>query len=315
MRPGIGVTMGIVRRIDGWLLAAAPPQRLAVVRIAVGFYGLVNLVVSIGEFARLADRPADEFEPVGIAGLLDVPVSPAVLWSFFAVSIVAGAAFTAGAWFRLSGPVFALCTLAWASYHASWGQMLHFEHLLVLFALIIGFAPATDALSLDGRRRQTSETETGDHVRYGWPVRLLAIVTVVTYAMAGVAKLRTGGLDWVDGSTLANHIAYSATRQDLLGEPRPPLASFVVRQEWLIQPMAVGSLGVELLAPLALLGGWFRRSWAPAAIAFHLGTLTTMFVFFPFNGLGFALLPLYRVERLAEFVARRRAHTPATPVS
>ncbi len=292
--------VALVHRVDRWLLAAAPPQRLAVLRIAVGVYGLVNLIVSVGEFARLAERPAGEFEPVGIAGLLDAPASPVVLWSLFAASLVSGVGFTIGARFRLSGPLFALCTLIWASYHASWGQMLHFEHLLVLFALIIGVSPAADALSIDRRRRR--EPETSDHVRYGWPVRLLAIVTVVTYVLAGVAKLRIGGVAWVDGSTLANHIAYSATRQDLLGEPRPPLASLVVRQDWLIQPMALAGLGVELLAPLALLGGWCRRLWVPAAIVFHLGTLTTMFVFFPFNGLGFALLPLYRAERLVPAV-------------
>lgn len=289
--------VALVRRTDGWLLAAAPPQRLAVLRIAVGGYGLVNLIVSVGEFARLANRPADEFEPVGAATWLTGPVAPSTLWAFYAVSLLAAAAFTTGSWFRVSGPLFGLCTLGWASYHASWGQMLHFEHLLVLFALIIGLSPAADAL----QARSSSEAQTpAAHVRYGWPVRLLAIVTVVTYCLAGVAKLRAGGLAWVDGSTLANHIAYSATRQELLGEPRPPLASLAVRQTWLIQPMAVSSLAVELLAPLALLGGWFRRLWVPAAIVFHLGTLTTMFVFFPFNGLGFALLPLFRAERLVE---------------
>ncbi len=290
-----------VQRLDDWLLPTAPPERLAVVRLAVGIYAYVNVFISTGEFARLVDRPAAEFEPVGVATLLDAPVSALVVWLAYAASVVSGAGFVAGAAFRLSGPVFALCNLAWASYHASWGQMLHFEHLVTLHLLVLGFSPAAVALSVDARwgRRSPGRPD----LSYGWPLRVMAIMTVVTYVLAGVTKLRVSGWAWVDGTTLVNHIGYSATRLDLLGEPRPPLATFVVGQEWLSGPMAMGALGVELLAPLALFGGWFRRVWVPSVLLFHLGTLTTMFVFFSFNGLGLALLPLYRVECLLE---RRR---------
>lgn len=296
--------IGVLGRVDRWLLSSAPPERLAVLRLAVGGYALVNVVISVGEFARLADRSATQFEPVGLAVFLDGPVSAVVLWSLFAVSLVSGMAFVAGASYRLAGPVFAISTLAWATYHASWGQMLHFEHLVTLHLLVLGFSPAADALSLAARNKRSARA--GPSVRYGWPIRLLAIVTVVTYFLAAVAKLRVSGWAWADGTTLGNHIAYSATRLDLLGEPRPPLSTFVIRQEALLGPMALVGLGVELLAPLALLGGWFRRVWVPSVLLFHLGTLTTMFVFFSFNGLGFALLPLYRLEAIVEWLGRRR---------
>ncbi len=292
-----------LRRVDDWLLGPAPPERLAVLRLAAGGYALANVFISTGEFARLADRAATQFEPVGLAGLLDGPVPTPWLWSLYVISVISGLAFVAGAAFRVSGPVFSLAALAWATYHASWGQMLHFEHLVTLHLLLIGFSPAADALSLDARRNDRGARAPA--TRYGWPVRLLAIVTVITYLLAAVAKIRIGGSAWTDGTTLANHIGYSATRLDLLGEPRPPLSTFVIGQDWLLRPMAVGGLGVELLAPLALLGGWFRRLWVPSILAFHLGTLTTMFVFFSYNGLGFALLPLYRLERLPRFLGDR----------
>ncbi len=137
------------------------------------------------------------------------------------------------------------------------------EHLVTLHLLVLGFSPAADALSLDARHKRSARA--GSSVRYGWPIRLLAIVTVVTYFLAAVAKIRVSGWAWVDGTTLGNHIAYSATRLDLLGEPRPPLSAFVIRQEALLGPMALVGLGVELSAPLALLGGWFRRVWVPMA--------------------------------------------------
>ncbi len=293
----------IARRVDQWVLAPAPAQRLALLRVAMGGYAFVNVFISTGEFARLADRPANEFEPVGLAGFLDGPVAASIVWALFAVSILSGAGFVAGAAYRVAGPVFALATLAWATYHASWGQMLHFEHLVTLHLLVLGFSPAADALSWDARRR--GPTDRPSAVCYGWPIRLLAIITVVTYMLAAVAKIRVSGWTWADGTTLANHIGYSATRLDLLGEPRPPLSALVIRNDWLIQPMALASLGIELLAPLALLGGWFRRVWVPSVLLFHLGTLTTMFVFFSYNGLGFAVLPLYHLEDGVEFIRRR----------
>ena len=111
------------------------------------------------------------------------------------------------------------------------------------------------------------------------------------------------GIDWLDGSTLRNHIAYSAIRVDLLGGFKPPLASFVLRQEWLLAPLAIIAVVVELAAPAALVGRRLRNVWVVAALAFHLGTAATMMVFFPYQGLGFALLPLFRAERLVRHIA------------
>lgn len=297
----------LVHRLDSWLLMPAPAERLAAFRILVGGYATVAMIVSVGEFGRLADRPAVQFEPVGLAVLLERPLPSTLVWGLFGLSVLTGFAFTVGAAFRFSGWVFALCQLIWASYHASWGQMLHFEHLVTLHVLVLGFAPSAHAYSVDAYRARRWPIP---NTRYGWPLRLAAIITVITYVLAGVAKLRIGGMAWLNSETLTNHIAYSATRMDLLGEPRPPLASLAISNDWALQPMAIISVAVELVAPLALLGGWFRRAWIPAAILLHLGTLTLMFVFFSYNGLGFAFLPLYRVERLVPERFRVRLAAP-----
>src|SRR5918993_1222163 len=49
--------------------------------------------------------------------------------------------------------------------------------------------------------------------RYGWPVRLAAVAVVLAYVLAGIAKLRIGGLRLVHW-----------------GHPRPPLAHHKPRQ-------------------------------------------------------------------------------------
>ncbi|MBT8241515.1 MAG: HTTM domain-containing protein [Acidimicrobiia bacterium] len=279
-------------RLDRWLLDSAPVERLAALRILISGFVLVYLLANVFEFSRLASRPASEFEPVGIVTLLDQPLGSRV-WLLFGAAILAGSAALVGYAFRFTGPLFAGLVLVWASYHSSWGQMLHFEHLFTLHLLILAVSPAADAWSVQPMRTRPPPSR-----RYGWPIRLLAITTVVTYCIAGVAKLRISGLDWIDGSTLSNHIGYSATRMEVLGGFVPPVAPYVIGREWLMGPMAVGGVLIELVAPLALLGGRWRRWWVVGVLGFHVGTAATMMVWFPYQGLGLALLPLYRVERI-----------------
>ncbi len=296
--------IAILRAIDRWLLSAAPAERLAALRILVGGFVVTYLLAVAGEFRRVTRLPAEYFEPVGVAGLLNGPVKPEVVWTVFALAVVSGAGFMAGLAFRLSGPVFALTVLAWASYHSSWGQMLHFEHLITLHVFVLGLSPAAaDCWAVDSARSVSRKRSTSS-IRYGWPIRLLALITAVTYVVAAIAKLRTSGLEWVNTTTLGNHIAYSATRMDLLGARQPPLASFVVGKPWLISSMAWSGLLVEILAPLALLGKRVRNIWVVAALGMHFGTAATMLVWFPYHGLGFAMLPLFPVERV--FVRLRR---------
>ena len=283
-------------RVDAWLLRPAPAERLAALRILIGGFVWIYMLANVGEFARLAAQPTSPFEPVGVARLLDGPLPAAMVWMLFAMLLATGLFFVSGLFYRYTGVAFAVLVLVWASYHSSWGQLLHFEHLFTLHVGVLALSPAAAAWSLDARRRMVLREPSSP--RYGWPIRLMAIITVITYSIAAITKLRHTGLAWLDGSTLTNHIAYSATRIDLLGGFDPPLASFVVGQSWLISPMAIGALALELFAPIALLGGRVRNLWVASALLFHLGTAATMLVWFPYQGLGFAFLPLFCVDRL-----------------
>jgi len=282
-----------VTKIDQWLHAPAPAERLAALRITTGAFITVYMLGNVREFDRVAALDANGFEPIGIARLLDSPLPSVVVWSLFAALLVTGTAFTLGVMVRFVGPVFALLTLGWVSYHSSWGQLLHFEHLFTIHVLILAVAPSADAWSL-GR----SDPAPPPSTRYGWPIRLLCLATVVTYLLSGIAKLRFSGADWFDPDTLATHIGYSATRMETIGGRLPPLARPILQQQWLIGPMAVGAIAVELGAPLALTSRRARNLWVPAALLFHLGTAATMLVFFGYRGLGFAMLPLFHLEKL-----------------
>ena len=280
-----------MRTVDRWLFAPAPATRLAAFRVLAGGFALVYVIVRLPALWALTRRPEPRFDGVGVLGWLEGPPPSALVAGLLVATLVAGSAFVVGWRFEISGPAFAVLLLMVATFHSSWGQLLHFENLFVLHVLVLGFSPAADAWAV-GRGPASS---TG-HWRYGWPLRLGALITVITYVIASVAKLRIGGTEWLLGDTLQNHVAYSAARLELLGGTPTPLARHVVDQAWLFPPLAVASVALELSAPLALLGGRIRNIWVVAAIAMHLAIAALLAVFFPYQALGFAFAPLFALE-------------------
>jgi len=274
--------------------ATAPPERLAMLRILTGAFALAYLAVRLPVFVQLTERESG-FDGVGPAALLSGPAPDAVILATIGLTLGAGVAYTVGWQFRWLGPVFALGFLALGSYRGSWGQLLHFENLVVLHLIVVALSPAADRWSLDGRRDRRAPR---DATAYGWPIALAAVVVVVTYVITGVAKLRYGGLDWITGDTLRNHVAYSAARLDLLGGDPSPIAGWAVRASWGWTPAAAVTVLVELAAPVALLGGRIRTAWVVAAWLLHLGIAATMLIVFPYPLFLVAFAPFYRVERL-----------------
>jgi hypothetical protein len=285
----------LLDRADAWLAAPAPADRLAVLRILTSLFATGYLAALLPALLALADAPAWRFEPVGVLAGLDAPL-PAAAWTALVVgALVLGAASTTGAWFRLTGPGFAAVLLVVTTYRSSWGQLLWFEALFVLHVLIVGFAPSAASLSIDARRAVPVARDGG---AYGFPIRLAALVTVTTYVLAGVAKLRIGGADWLDGDTLRNHIAYSAVRLEVLGGTPSPLARPFMEHGALLAPMTLTAVVVELAAPLALLGGRIRTAWVALAWTMHAAIAALLFVVFPYPLTLVAFAPLFPLERL-----------------
>jgi hypothetical protein len=119
-----------------------------------------------------------------------------------AVSVACLVAFTLGWRFRISAPLAALGLLWSLSYRNAWGMVFHTDNLLVLHVIALACAPAADAWAI-GVRAPRPVPPAG----YGWAIKLLAALTVATYVLAGIAKLRLGGLAWAGGEQLRNQIA------------------------------------------------------------------------------------------------------------
>ena len=287
----IGHTGGVVAQRN-----VAPPERLAMVRILVSTYAVVWLAFALPGIAGLTDAGAARWHPVGVLAWLDTPLASGWLWLFVALTFGAGIAFAVGAAARVTGPIFAAAFLVVTTYRSCWGQIFHTDDLVALHLIVLALAPAAHAWSVDARRRRPGSGAPAR--RYGWPLLLMSIITVLAYVLAGWAKLRTSGLDWITGSVLRDQIAQDNLLKELFGAPSSPLASTVLSHAWLFPPMAAFAVLVELGAPVALLGGRWRDVWVGAAWLFHLGILVLMTTFFPYQLSGVAYASMFRAERL-----------------
>ncbi len=298
------------RRLSSWLRTPAPPERLAMVRILVAIYAVVWMAGALGGLLGLADADAARWQPVGVLALLDAPPAPALVYAVLAASFATGAAFAVGVRARVSGPLFAAGFLLVATYRSSWGQIFHTDDLVTLHLIILALVPSAAAWAWDARRAAAP----APHERFGWPLRLMAILTVATYVLAGLAKLRTSGLDWVTGTVLRDQIAQDNLLKALFGATSSPVAAPLLQHSWLFPPMAAFALIVELGAPVALLGGRWRNAWVGSAWLFHLGILVLMTTFFPYPLSGVAFASMFAVEQLPRYVAvmwRRSRRQPA----
>jgi vitamin K-dependent gamma-carboxylase-like protein len=272
-----------------------PAERLAAIRIAVGVFGLLYLVVRLPYWLSYARFDPAHFDPVGVVNLvLDRPLVPIAVQILTIATVIAAVPFALGWRFRVTGPLFAGLLLWTLTYRNSWGMIFHTENLLVLHAFVLGVTASADAWSLDARRR-TVPVEPA--ARYGWPVRLLAAIVIATYVIAGIAKLRYAGSGWLWGDELRNHVAMDNLRKVLLGDISSPVAPLFLHWTWFFRAMALMTIVIEIGAPIALVGGRVAAGWALLAYGFHIGVVALMMIIFPYQLFGLAYLPFFRAER------------------
>lgn len=263
-----------------------PELELAAVRVLVGAFATLYLVVRLPYFAKLDALPAAQLSPVGIARVLSSPLPPVATWAIALVAVVSGIAFTAGRGLRASAPIFFASFLWVTTYRSSWGKILHSENLVALHLGVLAVA------ALMPRRQSMGAPDPDADADARWALTTMSIVTVLTYLVAGIAKLRSGGGGWMSGEALGDWLVFDALRKTELGSVRSPLAAVVASRPFLVQILAIGTFLVELGAPVALVGPRAARVWCAAAWLFHLGILATMAIgfFYPLTLVAFSPL-------------------------
>jgi hypothetical protein len=297
-------TPAVKERVLAFWFPALPARRLALLRVFCGAFALVYLLVRASNLLSVTDFEAERFQPVGALALLTQPLPAWLLQSSLGLGIAFGVAFTLGFRFAVSGPAFACLLLGLTTYRNCWGMIFHTENLLTLHVMLLAASPASDAFSLDARRRPPNDEPDG---RFGWAVRAMSLVTVVAYVVAGVAKLKLSGGSWLGGELLRAQIAYDNLRKLELGTRVSPLGPWLVQRPGVFPFLAIATLFVELGAPLALRGRRWAAAWVAAAWGFHVGVLLLMSISFVYQLSGVAYLSFFPVERLLERWAARRS--------
>jgi hypothetical protein len=171
----------------------------------------------------------------------------------------------------------------------------------VLHVIALAFTNAAAVLSWDARRAGGDLPQgVGPNAgaSFGWPLRLMSMLTAAAYVLAAVAKLKVSGWQWADGEVLREQIAYDALRKSQVGSVSSPLARYLVQLSWPYPPLSWLTLVLELVGPLVLWSRPLRTVWALGLWAFHVGVLLSMAIAFPYPLSGVAFVSLFRCERL-----------------
>ena len=303
----------LLRVLDQFWFPEAPPARLGVLRVLVGIYAFCLVAGNYAKWVKIGRTSPALFAPVGPVALLSRPLPPAVSHALIVAALVANVLFLLGWRYRFTGPAFAALLLWVISYRLSWSMIYHSMHLTALHVLILGLAPAADALSLDARRRSAGKGRqepasalhaVAEHYaarpawQYGFPIQLICAVTVLAYFVTGMAKVAgpLGSL-WVTGEALRTQVAADALRKEVLGDAGSPLFYRLYHQVWLFAMMGVMTLAVELGAPLAFLNRRLVRLWAVGAFLMHWGILSIMAITFSYHLSGILYASFFDVER------------------
>jgi predicted DCC family thiol-disulfide oxidoreductase YuxK len=297
----------ILHVLDQFWFTPMPAERLAWLRVFSGAFTLWYLLSRYALFSQTAQSEASDFEPVGLAFWLTEPLSPGVFMGVYWATIAFNLAYLLGWKFRFSGPVFAVASLFVFSYRYSWSMIYHDNIAVVLHILVLAFSPAAAALSIDASYKKEAATP---HWRYGWPVRLLCAATLATYFLSGLAKVY-GDLawDWVDGSAMRAQVAVDALRKDVFGGEANPFFAFLYPNTTLFMIMGLGTMVLELGAPLVLVHRRLGMVWAGFTWLLHIGIYFVMGITFRYQMSGLIFAPFFDVEKLWPWLRRKLQRT------
>lgn len=281
-----------------WLFAPAPVSRVAWLRVLAYLFVPVDVLLTTPWVAAHAHVPGALYQPLRIGRLLTLP-TPGPWVQVLGVVLAVGGLLLAAAAARdhaprVAGWLLATAYLQWMVVAMSYGKVDHdrFAFLVLLFVLpTAGRATLTD--------RSPSESA-------GWALRLVALAVVATYTLSALAKIRFGGLDWVDGATLTRAVVRRGT----------PLSTPLLEHAWMLHVFQYVLLCMELLVAPLLLVQWRRPqvTWLLAAgfLGFHLMTFCMLtIIFLPHCVALLALLPLERLPDLRRAPAAALVPSPA----
>ena len=278
---------GAVRSAGEWWFAPVPRGRAALLRALLYAFVAVDVAfLSAYGNARHGVLPAELYRPLLMGRLLPLPTpTPTVVSAVKVLVIASVAAALLTRWHRLAGVAAFAFYLEWLVIYFSYGKVGHDR-----FALLVALA----ALPVAPRARWSDETP--DEMA-GWSVRCVQVAVVLTYFLAAYAKLRFGGIDWVNGATLMRAVVRRGTF----------LAAPLLDQPGLLRVAQYGIVAFEVASPLMLAPGYVGRIFVVAAALFQVVVYATIrLTFLPHVVCLLAFVPLEDLAGRGRLLVGRR---------
>ncbi|MGH9136888.1 MAG: HTTM domain-containing protein [Acidimicrobiales bacterium] len=269
-----------------WWFEPVARGRIAALRLLAYAFVFVDVLVTTPWVASHARTPEVLYEPLRIDRLLLPSVTGSRIEVLRLALLAAAALALTGRAPRLLGATVGVLYLEWMLVGFSYGKVDHDR---------VGFLVLLAVLATLGRVRAGDRTP--DEAA-GWAVRCVQVACVLTYFLAAFAKLRFGGLAWLDSATLLRAVLRRGTE----------LGDLLAARPWTLHLTQYVVLIGELLSPLLLfVRGRVRTVALAVAFGFHLAVFATVtIIFLPHLVAMTSFLPLERAWR-------REATPPATP--
>ncbi len=262
------------RWISAWWFEPIPRQRFEIFRRAAYAFIFLDVLVTTAWVARHVDAPTELYQPLFIGRLfhLPVPTSGFVIGVEITLLVAAGVAFTRKLP-RLFGTAVFFLYLEWMVIAMSYGKVDHDR-----FAFLVALAVLPTAF---GSRSQ------GGSDAAGWAFRCIQVAVMLTYFLAAIAKLRFGGLAWLNGATMMWAVLRRGT---FLTDPIIDHPLVLKVSQYLIMAFELGS-------PLLLVRGRIGKAFLVGAVIFHVVTYASVtIIFLPHVFCLLTFLPLERIR-------------------
>jgi hypothetical protein len=292
-RPAQG--RGILAALGRWWWAPIPRGRAAMLRsLLYVFVAFDVIVLSAYGNARHGRLPEELYRPLLVGRLLPLPTpTPGVVTT---VKILLLASLVLALFTRLRRVaglgVFALY-FEWLIVYFSYGKVGHDRFAILVALAVLPLAPSA-----------RWDDEAPDEVS-GWAVRCVQVAVVLTYFGAAYAKLRFGGIEWVNGATLMRAVVRRGT---WLTTPLLDRPDFLRAAQY-------GIVAFEATSPLMLVRGATGRVFVVSAVVFQAIVYATIrLTFLPHLVCLLAFFPLERVPfRVKALVRSGRGSTRGLP--
>lgn len=286
----------LLHRVVNTLRPAAQPVRPAVLRLGTGAFTIWNNLRRRSMFRKLHEQDASTFHPVGPVRVLRRPLPPRVANALFDAAQVTNVLATLGVAHRVTGPMNAALQLWTLSYRNSWGMIFHNDNMGLMHQMVLGTSRSADALSVDALITEKTLAPRRYDRAYGGIPTAMNIATCAVYFLSGVAKVRSPqGWKWAKGGTLRDHIAADAVRKEVFGTKAPQAAAGLYNAQKFFTIAGVGTLIIELGAPLSMLNPRCGQLFSIAAWGMHVGIRYVMGIKFTYNTSGVSYLPYFPV--------------------